>query len=92
MKLLATHVRTSVLASSISNLLFIKPISASPRLIQNAREVAIERPHRFLPIKEALQLRMMAVTSCASEQNSSSQKSLPPQRDESTRIEMSGMN
>jgi hypothetical protein len=43
-------------------------------------------------MKEALQLRMMAVTCCASEQNSSSQKSLPPQRDESTRIEMSGVN
>jgi hypothetical protein len=92
LELRATHVCTSVLTSSISDLLFIKPIPASSRLIQNAREVAIERPHRFLPMKEALQLRMMAVTCSASEQNSSSQKSLPPQRDESTRIEMSGVN
>jgi hypothetical protein len=92
MELPATEVRTSVLASSISNLPFIKPISASARLIENAREVAIERPHRFPPMKEALQLRMMAVTCCASEQHSSSQKSLPPQRNESTRVEMSGMN
>jgi hypothetical protein len=91
-ELAATHVRASALASSISNLVFIKPISASPRLIQNAREVAIERPHWFLSMQEALQLRMMAVTCCTSEQNSSSQKSLPPQRDESTGIEMSGVN
>jgi len=92
MKLVAAHVRTSVSTSSISNLLFIKPISTSSRIIENAREVAIERPHRVLPMTEALQLRMVAVAYRESEQNSPSQKSLPPQRDESTCIEMSGVN
>jgi len=91
-QLLTTYVCTTMLTSLVSNLAFIKLISASVGLIQNSREVAIKRSHGILAVTEALQLRVIAVTFRVAQQHSSRQKPLAPHSNKSARIQMSGVN
>jgi hypothetical protein len=85
------HRSRDMSTAAVADLRRVELVAPLRCLVQDSREVAVDRGHRIPAPTKALELGMVAVAPGVTQQNGARQEPLAPQSNEPTGVQASGM-
>jgi hypothetical protein len=78
-------------AGAVPDLRGVDVVPARPRLVEDPREITVERRHRRPLATKSLELGMMRVTACLAAEHGAREQPFAPERDEPAGVEVTRM-